>query len=61
MLDVVCVDDNGDPHVNNGRAKIFGDIVTASGGIEPGRNSGRVVSLGHWASSVVLVDIRHCV
>ena len=21
MLDVVCIDDNGDPHVNNGRGK----------------------------------------
>ena len=29
------------------------------GGIEPGRNSYRVVSLGHWASSVVSLLIRH--
>ena len=41
-------------------AKKFGDIFTASGGIELGRNNGRVVSLGHWASSVVSVQIRHC-
>ena len=60
MLDVVCVDDNGDPHVNNGRGKKFGDIFPASGGIEPGQNSCRVVSLGHSASSVVSVQIRHC-
>src|SRR5215216_5331553 len=60
VLDVVCIDDNGDPRVNNGRAKIFADIFAAKGGIEPGRNSGRIVSLGHWASSVVLVQICHC-
>ena len=60
MLDVVCVDDNGDPHVNNGRGKKFGDIFPASGGIEPGRNRCRVVSLGHWASSVFSLQIRHC-
>jgi hypothetical protein len=59
VLDVVCVDDNGDPHVNNGRGKKIGDIFTASGGIEPGRNSGRVVSLDYWASSLVSVEIRH--
>ena len=57
VLDVVCVDDNGDPHVNNGSTKKFGDIFPASGGIVPGRNSCRVVSLGHWASSVLLLQI----
>ena len=36
-----------------------GDIFPASGGIEPGRNSYRVVSLGHWASSVLSLQIRH--
>ena len=60
VLDVVCVDDNGDPHVNNGRGKKIGDIFPASGGIDPGRNNGRVVSLGHWASSVVSAEISHC-
>ena len=60
VLEVVCVDDNGDPHVNNGRGKKFGDIFSTSGGIEPGRNSGRVVSLGHWASSVLSLQIGHC-
>ena len=60
VLDAVCVDDNGDPHVNNGRGKKFGDIFPASGGIEPGRNSCRVVSLGHWASSLLSLQIRHC-
>ena len=29
VLDVVCVDDNGDPHVNKGRGKKFGDIFPA--------------------------------
>ena len=61
VLDVVCIDDNGDPPVNNGRGKKFGDIFTTSGGIEPGRNSGRVVSLGHWASSVVSLEISHSI
>ena len=60
VLDMVCVDDNGDPHVNNGRGKKIGDIFPASGGIEPGRNSCRVVSLGHWASSILSLQIRHC-
>ena len=60
VLDVVCVDDNGDPHVNNGRGKKIGDIFPTSGGIKLGPNNGRVVSLGHWASSVVSVQIRHC-
>ena len=60
VLDVVCVDDNGDPHVNNGRGNKFGDIFPASGGIEPGRNSFQVVSLGHWVSSVLLLQIRDC-
>ena len=58
-MDVVCVDDNGDPRVNNGRGKKIGDIFPASGGIEPGRNRCRVVSLGHWASSVLSLQIRH--
>ena len=57
---MVCVDDNGDPNFNNGRGKKIGDIFTAGGGIEPGRNNGRVVSLGHLASLVVSVQIRHC-
>ena len=39
--------------------KKFGDIFTTSGGIEHGRNSDRVVSLGHWASLVVSLEIRH--
>jgi len=56
---VVCVDDNADPHVNNGRGKKFGYIFTTSGGIEPGWNRSRVVSLGHWASLVVSLEIRH--
>ena len=56
---VLCVDDNGDPHVNNGRGKKIGHIFPASGGIEPGRNSCRVVSLGHWASSLLSLQIRH--
>ena len=60
VLDVVCVDDNGDPHVNNGTGKKIRDIFPTSGGIEPGQNSYRVVSLGHWASSVVSLQIRHC-
>ena len=30
VLDVVCVDDNGDPHVNKGRGKKFGDIFPAA-------------------------------
>ena len=49
VLDMVCIDDNGDPHVNKGRGKKFGDILPEQvwGGIEPGRNSYRVVSLGH--------------
>ena len=59
-MDVVCVDDNGDPHVSNGRGKKIGDIFPASGGIKPGRNSCRVVSLCHWASSVLSLQIRHC-
>ena len=29
VLDVVCVDDNGDTHVNKGRGKKFGDIFPA--------------------------------
>ena len=29
VLDVVCIDDNGDPHVNKGRGKKFGDIFPA--------------------------------
>ena len=29
VLDVVCVDDNWDPHVNKGRGKKFGDIFSA--------------------------------
>ena len=61
VLDVVWVDDNGYPHVNNGRGKKFGDILIASGGIEPGQNSGPVVSVGHWASSVVLLEIKHII
>ena len=41
-------------------AKKIGDIFTASGGIEPERNNGLVVSLGHWASSVLSLQIRQC-
>ena len=59
VLDVVYVDDNGDPHVNNGRGKKIGDIFPASGGIEPGRNNCRAMSLGHRASSVLSLQIRH--
>ena len=59
VLDVVCVDENWDPHVNRGRGKKNGDIFPALGGIESGRNSCRVVSLGHWASSLLLLQIRH--
>ena len=55
----MCVDDNGDPHVNNGRGKKFGDIFPASGGLEPGRDNCRVVPHGHWASSVLSSLIRH--
>ena len=55
-----CAYDNGDPHVNNGRGKKIGDIFPALGGIEPGRNSYRVGSLGHWASSVLSLQRRHC-
>ena len=29
VLDMVCVDDNGDPHVNKGRGKKFGVIFPA--------------------------------
>ena len=36
VLDVVCVDDNGDPHVNKGRGKIFGDIFSAQVESNPG-------------------------
>ena len=57
----MCVDDNWDPHVNKGRGKKFGDIFTASGGIEPGRKSGPVVSLGHWASSLVSLEMRQSI
>ena len=28
-VELVCVDDNGDPHVNKGRGKKFGDIFSA--------------------------------
>ena len=36
VLDVVCVDDNGDPHVNNGRGKKIGDIFPAQVESNPG-------------------------
>ena len=60
VLGVVRIDDNGDPHVNNGKGKKIGDIFPASGGIKPGRNSCWVVSLGNWASSVFSLQISHC-
>ena len=36
VLDVVCVDDNGDPHVNKGRGKKIGDIFLAQVESNPG-------------------------
>ena len=60
VLEVMCVDGSGKPHVNNGRGKKIGDIFPASGGIELGRNSCRVVSRGHCASLVLSLQIRHC-
>ena len=36
VLDVVCVDDNGDAHVNKGRGKKFGDIFPAQVESNPG-------------------------
>ena len=36
VLDVVCVDDNGDPHVNKGRGKKIGDIFPAQVESNPG-------------------------
>ena len=36
VLDMVCVDDNGDPHVNKGRGKKFGDIFSAQAELKPG-------------------------
>ena len=36
VLDVVCVDDNWDPHVNKGRGKKFGDIFPAQVESNPG-------------------------
>ena len=48
VLDVVCVDDNGDPHLNNGRGKKIGDIFPASGGIEPGWKSCRLSGSVTW-------------
>ena len=36
VLDVVCVDDNWDPHVNKGRGKKFGDIFSAHVESNPG-------------------------
>ena len=44
----VCVDDNGDPHVNNGRGKKIGNIFPASGGIEPGQKSCRLSGSVTW-------------
>ena len=35
-MDVVCVDDNGDPHVNKGRGKKFGDIFATQVESNPG-------------------------
>ena len=39
VLDVVCVDDNWDPHVNKGRGKNFGDIFSAQVESNPGRTA----------------------
>ena len=39
VLDVVCVDDNGDPHVNNSRGKELGDIFPAQVESNPGRTT----------------------
>ena len=36
VLDVVCIDDNGDPHVNKGSGKKFGDIFLAQVESNPG-------------------------
>ena len=36
VLDVVCVDDNWDPHVNKGRGKKFGDIFPTQVESNPG-------------------------
>ena len=36
VLDMVCVDDNGDSHVNKGRCKGFGDIFPAQVESNPG-------------------------
>ena len=35
-VDVVCVNDNWDPHVNKGRGKNFGDIFFAQVESNPG-------------------------
>ena len=39
VQDVVCVDDNWDPHVNKGRGKNFGDIFSARVESNPGRTA----------------------
>ena len=36
VLDMVCVDDNGDPHVIKGRGNKFGDIFPAQVESNPG-------------------------
>ena len=36
VLDVVCVDDNGDPHVTKGKGKKFADILPAQVESNPG-------------------------
>ena len=62
MLDVVWVDDNGDPHVNNGRGKkleIF-SLHQMESNLGGRAVACRVVSLGHWASSLLLLQIGHC-
>ena len=53
VLDVVCVDDNWDPHVNKGRGKKFGDIFPAQVESNPGKQmSGSVTwPLGQFGSS----------
>ena len=50
VLDVVCVDDNGDPHVNKGRGKKIGDIFPAQVESHPG---GTVVGWCHLATRLV--------
>ena len=50
VLDVVCIDDNGDPHVNKDRGKKFGDIFPAQ--VESNQG-GTTVGLCHLATRLV--------